>query len=126
MSQRIAIVGAGISGLTAAWYLSRHHQVEVFEANDYLGGHTCTVPVSREHGDYAIDVGFIVFNDRTYPNYLRLLDELGLQGRPTAMGFAVGVPLLPLCLFWFARWLWLRKHPGERIAQEEPPVLDAE
>ncbi|WP_414430950.1 NAD(P)/FAD-dependent oxidoreductase [Alcanivorax sp. IL3] len=89
MSQRIAIVGAGISGLTAAWYLSRDHQVDVFEANDYLGGHTCTVPVSREHGDYAIDVGFIVFNDRTYPNYLRLLDELGLQGQPTAMGFAV-------------------------------------
>ena len=79
MSQRIAIVGAGISGLTAAWYLSRDHQVDVFEANDYLGGHTCTVPVSREHGDYAIDVGFIVFNDRTYPNYLRLLDELGLR-----------------------------------------------
>ena len=70
MSQRIAIVGAGISGLTAAWYLSKAgHQVEVFEANDYLGGHTCTVPVSRPHGEYAIDVGFIVFNDRTYPNY---------------------------------------------------------
>ena len=90
MSQRIAIVGAGISGLTAAWYLSKAgHQVEVFEANDYLGGHTCTVPVSRPHGEYAIDVGFIVFNDRTYPNYLRLLDELGIQGQPTPMGFAV-------------------------------------
>ena len=90
MSQRIAIVGAGISGLTAAWYLSKAgHQVEVFEANDYLGGHTCTVPVSRPHGEYAIDVGFIVFNDRTYPNYIRLLDELGMQGQPTPMGFAV-------------------------------------
>ncbi len=90
MSQRIAIVGAGISGLTAAWYLSKAgHQVEVFEANAYLGGHTCTVPVSRPHGEYAIDVGFIVFNDRTYPNYLRLLDELGIQGQPTPMGFAV-------------------------------------
>ncbi len=90
MSQRIAIVGAGISGLTAAWYLSKAgHRVEVFEANEYLGGHTCTVPVSRPHGEYAIDVGFIVFNDRTYPNYLRLLEELGIQGQPTPMGFAV-------------------------------------
>lgn len=90
MSQRIAIVGAGISGLSTAWYLSKAgHQVDVFEANDYLGGHTCTIPVSRPHGDYAIDVGFIVFNDRTYPNYLRLLEELGLQGQPTPMGFAV-------------------------------------
>ena len=76
MKQRIAIVGAGISGLTAAWYLSEQHDVEVFEAGDYLGGHTCTVPVQRDHGHYAIDMGFIVFNDRTYPNYLALLDQL--------------------------------------------------
>lgn len=89
MKQRIAIVGAGISGLTAAWYLSEEHDVEVFEAGDYLGGHTCTVPVQRDHGHYAIDMGFIVFNDRTYPNYLALLDQLGLAGQPTSMGFAV-------------------------------------
>ncbi|MED5238043.1 MAG: FAD-dependent oxidoreductase [Pseudomonadota bacterium] len=87
--QRIAIVGAGISGLTAAWYLAQDNDVEVFEAGDYLGGHTCTVPVERDHGRYAIDMGFIVFNDRTYPNYLKLLDELGLAGQPTSMGFAV-------------------------------------
>ncbi|MGB1464746.1 MAG: FAD-dependent oxidoreductase, partial [Alcanivorax nanhaiticus] len=54
MKQRIAIVGAGISGLTAAWYLSEQNDVEVFEAGDYLGGHTCTVPVQRDHGHYAI------------------------------------------------------------------------
>ncbi|EKF74000.1 amine-oxidase [Alcanivorax hongdengensis A-11-3] len=89
MSQRIAIVGAGISGLTAAWYLARDNEVTVFEANDYLGGHTCTVPVKRDHGDYAVDVGFIVFNDRTYPNFLKLLDELGVGRQPTDMGFAV-------------------------------------
>ncbi|MCG8391859.1 MAG: FAD-dependent oxidoreductase [Pseudomonadales bacterium] len=89
MSQRIAIVGAGISGLTAAWYLSKAHEVEVFEAGDDLGGHTCTVPVTTPSGDYAVDVGFIVFNDRTYPNFLRLLEELGIRGQPTAMGFAV-------------------------------------
>ncbi|MDX1803142.1 MAG: FAD-dependent oxidoreductase [Alcanivorax sp.] len=89
MSQRIAIIGAGISGLTAAWYLARDNEVTVFEANDYLGGHTCTVPVTRDHGDYAVDVGFIVFNDRTYPNFLKLLDELGIDRQPTDMGFAV-------------------------------------
>ena len=86
MKQRIAIVGGGISGLTAAWYLSRNHDVELFEAGDQLGGHTCTVPVSRPHGQYAIDMGFIVFNDRTYPNFERLLQEFGLQGQPTPHG----------------------------------------
>ena len=89
MSQRIAIVGGGIAGLTAAWYLSRHHQVEVFEAEPRLGGHTFTVDVRREHGDYAVDMGFIVFNDRTYPRFEALLAELGIGHQPTAMGFAV-------------------------------------
>lgn len=89
MSQRIAIVGGGIAGLTAAWYLSRHHRVEVFEAEPRLGGHTFTVDVRREHGDYAVDMGFIVFNDRTYPRFEALLAELGIGRQPTAMGFAV-------------------------------------
>lgn len=89
MSQRIAIVGGGIAGLTAAWYLSRDHQVEVFEAEPRLGGHTFTVDVQREHGDYAVDMGFIVFNDRTYPRFEALLSELGIGRQPTAMGFAV-------------------------------------
>ncbi|MFT6599532.1 MAG: putative NAD/FAD-binding protein [Alloalcanivorax sp.] len=89
MSQRIAIVGGGIAGLTAAWYLSRDHQVEVFEAEPRLGGHTFTVDVRREHGDYAVDMGFIVFNDRTYPRFEALLSELGIGRQPTAMGFAV-------------------------------------
>jgi predicted NAD/FAD-binding protein len=89
LSQRIAIVGGGIAGLTAAWYLSRDHQVEVFEAEPRLGGHTFTVDVRREHGDYAVDMGFIVFNDRTYPRFEALLSELGIGRQPTAMGFAV-------------------------------------
>ena len=89
MSQRIAIVGGGIAGLTAAWYLSRDHQVEVFEAEPRLGGHTFTVDVQREHGDYAVDMGFIVFNDRTYPRFEALLSVLGIGRQPTAMGFAV-------------------------------------
>ncbi len=89
MSQRIAVVGAGISGLTAAWYLSRDHDVTVFEAEPDLGGHTYTLDVRREHGDYAVDMGFIVFNDRTYPRFQALLAELGIGRQPTAMGFAV-------------------------------------
>ena len=80
MSQRIAIVGGGIAGLTAAWYLSRDHQVTLFEAEPRLGGHTFTVDVQREHGDYAVDMGFIVFNDRTYPRFEALLAELLLAG----------------------------------------------
>lgn len=87
--KRIAVIGAGISGLTAAWYLSRDYRVVVYEAEDYIGGHTHTVPVSRDHGDYRIDTGFIVFNDRTYPNFLRLLEELGVGRQPTNMGFSV-------------------------------------
>tara|TARA_B100000378_G_scaffold117071_1_gene93832 strand:+ start:1528 stop:2805 length:1278 start_codon:yes stop_codon:yes gene_type:complete len=89
LSQRIAIVGGGIAGLTAAWYLSRDHQVTLFEAEPRLGGHTFTVDVQREHGDYAVDMGFIVFNDRTYPRFEALLAELGIGRQPTAMGFAV-------------------------------------
>lgn len=89
MSQRIAIVGGGIAGLTAAWYLSREHQVELFEAEPRLGGHTFTLDVRRDHGDYAVDMGFIVFNDRTYPRFEALLSELGIGRQPTAMGFAV-------------------------------------
>lgn len=86
---RIAIIGAGISGLTAAYRLHREHQITVFESNDYAGGHTNTVDVEIEGEQYAIDTGFIVFNFRTYPNFVELLDELGVSSRPTTMGFSV-------------------------------------
>ena len=86
---RIAVVGAGISGLTCAWLLGRSHEVVVFEAEDYIGGHTHTVTVSRPEGEYSVDTGFIVFNDRTYPNFNKLLDQLGIGRQETAMGFAV-------------------------------------
>jgi len=89
LSPRSALVGGGRAGLTAAWYLSRDHQVTLFEAEPRLGGHTFTVDVQREHGDYAVDMGFIVFNDRTYPRFEALLAELGIGRQPTAMGFAV-------------------------------------
>ena len=86
---KIAIIGAGISGLTAAYRLSAAHDVTVFEANDYLGGHTNTVDVEIDGERHAIDTGFIVFNDWTYPNFIALLDELGVRSQPTSMSFSV-------------------------------------
>ncbi len=86
---RIAIIGAGISGLTAAYRLSPAHDITLFEANDYLGGHTHTVNVEWQGERQAIDTGFIVFNDWTYPKFIELLDELGVRSQPTAMGFSV-------------------------------------
>ncbi len=88
-TKKIAVVGAGISGLTAAWLLGRDHDVTLFEAGSRIGGHTYTVDVQRDHGDYRVDIGFIVFNDRTYPNFNKLLQQLGLQRQPTSMGFSV-------------------------------------
>ena len=86
---KIAIIGSGISSLTTARRLSPHHEVTVFESNDYIGGHTNTVDVSNDEGDFAIDTGFIVFNDRTYPNFIRLMDELNVASQPTIMSFSV-------------------------------------
>jgi predicted NAD/FAD-binding protein len=86
---KIAIIGAGISGLTTAHYLNPHHQVSVFEVADRIGGHTATVNVSHRGESHAVDTGFIVFNDWTYPNFIELLDELGVGSRPTEMSFSV-------------------------------------
>lgn len=88
-SQRIAIVGSGIAGLTAAHLLARKHDVSVFEANDYIGGHTHTVPVEMAGEQYEIDTGFIVCNDRNYPNFLKFMDQLGVSLQPTEMSFSV-------------------------------------
>lgn len=85
----IAIVGSGISGMTAAYYLRRQHRVTVFEANDYAGGHTNTIDVEEDDSIIPVDTGFIVFNNRTYPNFLRLLGELGIAYQPTRMTFSV-------------------------------------
>ncbi|MCA9174731.1 MAG: FAD-dependent oxidoreductase [Planctomycetales bacterium] len=86
---RIAIIGTGISGLTCAHLLHREHNVVLYEANDYIGGHTHTVDVESQGRRLAIDTGFIVFNDWTYPNFISLLAELGVASQPTTMGFSV-------------------------------------
>lgn len=85
----IAVIGSGISGMTAAALLHSRHAVTLFEANDYIGGHTHTVNVAVGGEPYAIDTGFIVFNDGTYPNFCRLLEQLGVASQPTDMSFAV-------------------------------------
>ena len=87
--KNIAIIGSGVSGLTAAYLLSKKHKVTVFEKNDYIGGHTATVDIEKAGKLYTIDTGFIVFNDKTYPNYLALLDEIGIGKQATEMSFAV-------------------------------------
>jgi hypothetical protein len=87
--KNIAIVGTGISGLTCGHLLSESHKVTVFEANDYIGGHTATVDIQYQGQDYAIDTGFIVFNDRTYPRFERLLARLKVKTLPTEMSFSV-------------------------------------
>ena len=87
--KRIAIIGAGVSGLTAAYLLSKKHDVSVFEKSAHIGGHTATVDVELAGQQYAIDTGFIVFNNKTYPNYLALLDEIGVGKQETEMSFSV-------------------------------------
>ncbi|MFI8482929.1 NAD(P)/FAD-dependent oxidoreductase [Pseudomonas sp. NPDC078700] len=89
---KIAIIGSGISGLTSAYLLNRNHQIRVFEAADWIGGHTHTVEVEVAGERHAIDTGFIVFNDWTYPNFIRLLDKLGVAYKPTQMSFSVSDP----------------------------------
>ena len=86
---RIAIVGTGIAGNVAAYRLAAEHEIVVYEAEDRIGGHSNTVEVSHEGRSYAVDTGFIVFNDRTYPNFNALLDEIGVRWRATEMSFSV-------------------------------------
>lgn len=86
---RVAIVGSGIAGLTAAYRLHPHVEVSVFEQNDWIGGHTHTVDVELEGIKYAVDTGFIVFNEWTYPRFLNLLNEIGLTHQDTDMSFSV-------------------------------------
>ena len=89
---KIAIIGSGIAGLTSAYLLQREHDITVFEAQDWIGGHTHTVPVRLDGREYAVDTGFIVFNDWTYPNFIQLLQQLGVGFKPTEMSFAVSDP----------------------------------
>lgn len=87
--KKIAVVGGGIGGLTAAYLLSRNHEVSLFEANDYIGGHTHTRMVSLGGKNYPVNTGFIVFNDWTYPNFIKLMSQLGVSSEASDMSFSV-------------------------------------
>jgi predicted NAD/FAD-binding protein len=86
---RLAVVGGGISGLAAAHLLCAEHEVVLFEADGCVGGHTHTVDATAGGTTWPVDTGFIVFNERTYPNFIRLLDRLGVASRPSVMSFSV-------------------------------------
>lgn len=86
---KIAIIGSGIAGNTLAYHLHQQHDITVFEANDYVGGHTHTHDIALFGQHYQVDTGFIVFNDRTYPNFLQLLETLNVEWQPSHMSFSV-------------------------------------
>jgi predicted NAD/FAD-binding protein len=86
---KIAIIGSGISGMLSGYLLSRKHEITLFEANSLLGGHTHTRTVTVPSGDYAVDTGFIVFNDWTYPNFIHLMNQIGVTWKDSSMSFSV-------------------------------------
>jgi predicted NAD/FAD-binding protein len=86
---KIAVIGTGIAGNVAAYYLHKKHEITVFEANDYIGGHTHTHDIELHGKQFAVDSGFIVFNYKTYPNFTRLLRELGVEEQLSSMSFGV-------------------------------------
>ena len=89
---KIAIIGSGISGLTASYLLNRNHDIVLFEKNDYIGGHTHTHEIEHDNKVWHVDSGFIVYNEHTYPNFIKLLDKLGVERQLTRMGFSVKSP----------------------------------
>lgn len=86
---RIAIIGSGVSGLVAARILATKHDVHLFEAANYVGGHANTVNIDLDGQTFAVDTGFMVFNERTYPNFVRMLRALGIPPQPSDMSFSV-------------------------------------
>lgn len=88
---RIAVCGAGISGLSAAWLLSHRHHVTLYEAEPRLGGHTCTVRTPAALGGLPVDMGFIVFNEAAYPNLTALFRHLGVETRETCMSLGISL-----------------------------------
>jgi uncharacterized protein len=89
--QRIAVIGSGIAGLASAYLLARTHDVTLFESADYCGGHTHTVDIELNGVQHPVDTGFLVFNDRTYPNLIALFDELGVAAHRSDMTFSVSL-----------------------------------
>lgn len=89
--RRVAVVGSGVSGLSAAWLLSQRHEVVVYESEPRFGGHACTVDVETAEGPTSVDVGFIVYNEPAYPNLVALFDHIGVATAPTCMSFGASM-----------------------------------
>jgi len=88
---KIAVIGSGISGLSAAYYLSRHHKVDLYEQNDHFGGHSYTYDIKEENKIVPVDLGFIVFNELTYPNLINFFNELNVPFEKSNMSFSVSI-----------------------------------
>nr|WP_207190305.1 MULTISPECIES: FAD-dependent oxidoreductase [Halorhodospira] len=86
--KHVAVVGGGIAGAGAAWLLAGRHRVTLFEAEDYVGGHTCTIDARLSDGHHPVDTGFMVFNPRNYPHLCALFDHLGIEAQASDMSFA--------------------------------------
>lgn len=136
---RIAIIGSGIAGLTAAWRLHASHDVTVFEAAHRAGGHTHTHRFDIDGQSIAVDTGFIVFNDRNYPNLERLFADLGIRGAASGMSFSVSCERTGIeynggsVTGLFARWrnlitpdFWLMIRDILRFNREAPALLDVD
>ncbi|MEI6170469.1 MAG: NAD(P)-binding protein, partial [Pseudomonadota bacterium] len=92
MKKKIAVIGSGISGITAAFELHKKYEVHIYEKNSYLGGHTHTHKINEDGKKYFIDSGFIVFNNKTYPNFINFLNKLKIKSENTNMSFSVNYP----------------------------------
>ena len=88
---KIAVIGAGVAGLGAAWSLSRRHDVVVYDREARFGGHACTVDIPTAGGSLPVDMGFIVYNERNYPNLVALFEHLGVPTGWSDMSFAVSL-----------------------------------
>ena len=88
---KIAVIGSGISGLSAAYYLSKNHKVDLFEKNNHFGGHSHTVEIKKNGEVTPVDIGFIVFNELTYGNLIKFFKELEVDYEPSNMSFAVSI-----------------------------------
>ena len=88
---KIAVVGSGISGLSAAYYLSKKHHIDLFEKEDHFGGHSHTLDLIIDNKKLAVDIGFIVFNYKTYPNLINFFNELNVDIEKSDMSFSVSV-----------------------------------
>ena len=88
---RIAVIGSGISGLSAAHYLSKKNKVDLFEKEDHFGGHSYTIDIKDSNNHVPVDIGFIVFNLKTYPNFVKFLNDNGIEIEKSNMSFSVSV-----------------------------------